>query len=266
MSMGLRRTNIPYADYSWNPVVGCPLPLESVGCNHCWARDLHNKRHKARLCGKKLPAMYHAPFESLQLFSERLYEPWHTKKPGVVFLGSQSDIFCGDVPFIFLDDIWATMGCCEAPDMQAFTFLSLTKRPDEMLAYAKHRQEIGCVYALPNLWSGLTIVNQAEADAKLPTFIQIPGKKFLSVEPMLESIRADLSGIDLVIIGAESGPHRRPLDLVSVESLAYQCTITPGTRVYIKQLDLGGKCETDMAKFPKPLQIRELPWRMEAQS
>ena len=33
--------------------------------------------------------------------------------------------------------------------------------------------------------------------------------------------------------------------------------------VFVKQLDLGGKCETDINRFPAHLRIRQVPWAVE---
>ena len=48
--------------------------------------------------------------------------------------------------------------------------------------------------------------------------------RFLSVEPLLEDLgRLDLSGIDWVIVGGESGPGARPLHRDWVLSIRNQC-------------------------------------------
>jgi Bacteriophage protein gp37 len=46
--------------------------------------------------------------------------------------------------------------------------------------------KIDAPWPLPNVWLGVTVCNQAEADAKLPVLLQTPAaKRFVSVEPML---------------------------------------------------------------------------------
>lgn len=44
-----------------------------------------------------------------------------------------------------------------------------------------------------------------------------------------------------------------------MNDLIHQCRCA-GVPVFVKQLDLNGKCERDIAKFPKHLQIRQVPW------
>lgn len=49
------------------------------------------------------------------------------------------------------------------------------------------------LWPLPNVWLGVTVCNQTEADAKIPVLMKIPAaKRFVSIEPMLGPI--DLTG------------------------------------------------------------------------
>jgi protein gp37 len=48
--------------------------------------------------------------------------------------------------------------------------------------------------------------------------------RFLSIEPLLGAIPAlPLTGIHWVIVGGESGPRRRPVDLAWVRDIRDQC-------------------------------------------
>ena len=98
---------------------------------------------------------------------------------------------------------------------------------------------------LPNLWLGVTVCNQAEADEKIPILLQTPAaKRFVSVEPMLGAVdlthfleaeeriyRGDaISGfldyeplLHWVICGGETGPNARPMHPDWVRSLRDQC-------------------------------------------
>ena len=255
------KTGIPYADKSWNPIVGCPLPLVSPGCKFCWARDLHNMRHKAFLAGKKLSAMYAKPFEEIQFFPERLEQPLHWKKPQTIFVGSQTDLFHPDVKTEWQDRIFEIALKCPQ-----HKFLFLTKRPKEVVAYYDYFQEIcencaepNLLWNMPNAYLGLTICNQPEADKLIPIFLQIPAAhRGLSIEPMLSDIKLNLpkmpiygsrcnrySGgefqeiplINWVVVGCESGPHARLCPLANIERIVDQCDAA-GVRVYVKQVQL----------------------------
>jgi protein gp37 len=123
-------TAIEWTDETWNPVVGCTKA--SGGCDHCYAKTLHDKRHKAALAGKAVHPQYLQPFETVQLMPERLEAPLHWRKPRRCFVNSVSDLFHEDVPDEFLDRVFAVMAL--AP---IHTFQVLTKRPQRMLDYLR---------------------------------------------------------------------------------------------------------------------------------
>ena len=126
----MQKTNIPWTEYTWNPGCGCPLPLVSDGCQQCWARSLHNQRHKALLAGKKLPEQYRKPFEEIQLFPDRLEEPLHKRKPCKIAVCLMGDLFA--YPFEFIDKVMAVVALCPQ-----HTFQCLSKRPEIMQNYFK---------------------------------------------------------------------------------------------------------------------------------
>lgn len=125
------------------------------------------------------------------------------------------------------------------------TILVLTKRPQRIA-------EIAGRLNINHVWHGITVCNQAEADEKIPIFLQVPGKKFLSIEPMLSLInlnldwqndlaRWDSTGrdlplhkIDAIILGGETGPGARPLHPDWVRSVRDQCAAA-GVPFFFKQ-------------------------------
>lgn len=48
----------------------------------------------------------------------------------------------------------------------------------------------------------------------------------------------------------------------AVEKIVAQC-VARGVPVFVKQLSLGGKCVTDIDKFPMHLRVRQVPWTSE---
>ena len=68
-----------------------------------------------------------------------------------------------------------------------------------------------------------------------------------------------------VVVGCESGPNRRPCKIEWIESIVDQCRARD-IPVFVKQLDINGKCERDITKFPKHLQIRQVPWAKEGET
>lgn len=174
------------------------------------------------------------------------------------------------IPDSFIDETWAAMAACPQ-----HTFLILTKRPQRMLEAVSRL--IPKYAILPNVWIGCTVVNQAEADEKIPVFLQAPGKKFLSIEPILESIFlpnicgldfrrmpghfkfAPYGGIDAIILGSETGPSARPMQPDWAISIVRQCR-SAGVPVFVKQIHINGKVSKDMNEWPEELRVRELPW------
>jgi protein gp37 len=120
----------------WNPVVGCTH--HGAGCKHCYADELHTKRHKAFVKhggvnpkgGKPMARQYAHPFEKVQLLPERLDAPLRRRKPTCYFVNSVSDLFHKDVPFEFIAAVYGVMAACPQ-----HRFIVLTKRPERMLEF-----------------------------------------------------------------------------------------------------------------------------------
>lgn len=214
-------TAIEWTDAVWNPVTGCSKVSE--GCRNCYAFALHDMRHKAFLEGKKLPEQYAKPFNKIQLFPERLIVPLKWKKPRRVFVNSMADLFHPDVPFDFIDKVFAAIALSPK-----HTFQILTKRPERMneymntpdrdetigqtamLLYEQFGGKGDCSLAaglihgpgratslpgvpdrptawpIPNAWLGTSVENQKAADERIPFLLETPAAvRFLSCEPLL---------------------------------------------------------------------------------
>ena len=78
-------------------------------------------------------------------------------------------------------------------------------------------------WPLPNVWVGVSVKEQW-ADIRIPALRATPATvRFLSCEPLLGPVSADLSGIDWVIGGGESGHGARPMRVECARSLQPQC-------------------------------------------
>lgn len=91
---------------------------------------------------------------------------------------------------------------------------------------------------------------------------------WLSAEPLLGPIDLRLGYVapedipfEWVVVGCESGPNRRPCSKKWVRQIVHQCRAL-GIKVFVKQLDIDGKCVTDINKFPEDLRIRQVPWEV----
>lgn len=136
-------------------------------------------------------------------------------------------------------------------------------------------------WPLPNVWLGVSAENQRFADERLPLLIDTPAfLRFVSCEPLLGPIDLDpyfarwdsdtthTPGLSWVIVGGESGPGSRPLDLNWVFSMVRQ-TIEAEWPIFVKQLGtcwarLNGFAKedpkgADMARWFESLRRREFP-------
>lgn len=119
----MSKSKIEWTDETWNPVTGCTKV--SQGCKHCYA-----ERVWPRLKGNANHVCFGRDFTDVQCHPERLQQPLHWKRPRMVFVNSMSDLFHEDVPFYFIDQVFAVMAL--SPD---HTFQILTKRPERMKEY-----------------------------------------------------------------------------------------------------------------------------------
>ena len=120
---------------------------------------------------------------------------------------------------------------CGCNQFATHTHLILTKRPERMQAWVSVHYPV----PLPHIFLGTSVEDQQTADTRIPWLIQTPaGERFLSVEPLLGPVKLDLTGIGWVIVGAESGPKRRPMDLAWLEAIAAQCD-AEYIPLYVKQ-------------------------------
>ncbi len=185
-------SKIEWTDKTWNPITGCTK--HSAGCLHCYA-EVMARRIKAMGLSK------YANGFKLTLHPECLEEPRKWKKGHNIFVCSMSDIFHENVPFSFVDSIMETIKACPQHHFQL-----LTKRAERMTEYFADRE------VPDNVWLGVTVENRATV-YRISLLSNIKAKvKFLSCEPLLEDIGViDLSHIDWIIVGGESGRNARPM-------------------------------------------------------
>ena len=197
-------SKIEWTETTWNPVTGCTKI--SYGCKHCYAERM----------SKRLQTMgmekYRRGFEVV-VHESVLKEPLKWKKPSVVFVNSMSDLFHKVVPSEFVQSVFEVMN-----QASQHTFQILTKRPGRVMQIDA-RLDWG-----PNIWLGTSI----ESERWLNRLDQLKSTgaytKFLSLEPLLGPLPdLDLSGIDWVIVGGESGPGARPMNADWVKEIRDNC-------------------------------------------
>ena len=222
-----------YWDRPWSLVESCTRC--SLGCDHCWALAMEKRFHKG---------IEGQVFER----DDRLEIPARAKKPTVFSVWN--DAYHEAVTNNFRVAMYAAI----AEASPKHTFLILTKRP-KLMAQFWNQTHAGAV-PFDNVYHGLTVCNQQEADEKIPVFLRVPGKKFLSIEPCLGPV--DLTKIqagnhwinalngnsqyvsslgpilDAVILGGETGPGARPMNPDWVRGVRDQCAAA-GVPFFFKQ-------------------------------
>jgi protein gp37 len=161
------------------------------------------------------------------VLNERVLEaPVTWRKPRMIFVNSMSDLFQDGVPVDFILKVWDTMS-----EAHWHVFQILTKRPENMARYlSTHDFPI-----LENVWLG-TSIESATYLHRLEALRQTPAAvRFISFEPLIASVgRPRLDGIDWAIVGGESGPGARPMDIVWVDEIKDACDAS-GTAFFFKQ-------------------------------
>lgn len=209
-------SKIEWTEMTWNPTVGCTKV--SPGCKNCYAEKMAE-----RLQAMGTPG-YENGFE-LTMIATRLDDPLKRKKPTVYFVNSMSDLFHEDVPFSFIDQVFATIN-----KANWHTFQILTKRADRLAEYFKDKS------APSNAWLGVSVEDRKYGLPRIDFLRKVNATvRFLSVEPLLEDIKEiDLTNIHWVIVGGESGPKARPMRPEWVESVQIQCE-EQGAAFFFKQ-------------------------------
>lgn len=261
-------TKINWCDEVLEVTGGCTKC--SPGCQNCWAlKNVWRMAHKKSLAEQwgGLVEKVNGKLEwtgEIKLFPKALESKKLRGSGKRIFVDSKCDLFHEKVPFEFISDAYLmTMKKCPQ-----YKFMLLTKRVKRMAQFFS----AWCDYPYAkNVWPGATICNQQEADRIIPILLQMPGKHWISFEPLLGEI--DFYGedgtflhdfwqgllndgissyIDYAVIGCESGPKRRPCKREWIKSLYDQCKAA-GVKVMVKQMEIDGKVCHDPALCEKRL-------------
>ena len=257
----MSESNIEWTEHTWNPVRGCSMAKgsEAGGCLNCYAarmaaRNLPGNRFSD---GSPLAIIRDTGPRwtgRVELQPHMLDIPLRRKKPTVYFVNSMSDLFHEDLPDEAIDKVFAVMALCPQ-----HTFQVLTKRAERMQKWFQRLQTMANDWAphtkrgeftpadvldfrhmqatfgrgpafpyhlwpLPNVWLGVSCEDRKNLH-RLDLMRQTPAAiHFVSLEPLLEDLGVlDLTGIDWVIVGGESGPGARPCKLAWINSIIGQC-------------------------------------------
>lgn len=237
-------TKIEWCDHTFNPWEGCTKV--GPGCDNCYA-ETRNARFAGGLAPNWGPG---APRRRTSLANWRKPLAWNAAHAEFFAQhGRRQRVFCASLADVFdneVDPQWRR----DLFDMIELTpnldWLLLTKRIGNVIRMLPSHD-----WAMrPNVWLGVTVVNQAEADRDIPKLLDVPASvRFLSMEPLLgpldlqewltnghptaadiehpthgmRYLRYGTSQLDWIIVGGESGPGARPMHPDWARSLRDQC-------------------------------------------
>jgi protein gp37 len=214
-------TKIEWTEATWNPTVGCTKVTS--GCKYCYAETM--------AC--RLKAMGAKGYENgfdFTMLPERINQPLFVKKPTRFFVNSMSDLFHEKMPFDFLDSIFETI-----KNTPQHSYQILTKREGKLQRYFKNR------LVPDNVWLGVTVEHdRTKGRIDVLRTIEAP-IRFLSIEPLIGDVgQLDLSDINWVIVGGESGVNARPMNPEWVNNIQNQC-IEQNVAFFFKQWGTWGE-------------------------
>lgn len=239
-------TIIAWTDHTFNPWMGCVKVSE--GCRNCYAATLTKNRMGLSLWGKQAPRQVtKSPWGHVAAWNRK------AKQDGV-----RRKVFCASLCDVFEDHqtanatrpaVWDMVRSCTSLDWQM-----LTKRPQNIRSMLPDDWGGGW----PHVWLGTTIEDMRVAD-RADHLRAIPAAvRFVSYEPALGPLNdLDLSGIDWVIYGGESGPGHRPEDKQWARDMHAKCSAC-GVAFFHKQsaghrtemgIELDGRI---VREFPTP--------------
>ncbi len=211
----MAQSSIEWTEMTWNPTTGCNKI--SAGCKYCYA-EVMTRRLEAMGIEK-----YKDGF-AVRTHEDALNTPYEWKKPKVVFVNSMSDLFHPEVPFAFIEKVFAVMN-----NTPQHTYQVLTKRAERL--YELHHK----LNWTNNIWMGVSVEDSRvveridylrDTDAKV---------KFLSCEPLIGALpNMNLTNIDWAIVGGESGRKARPMNESWVWDIKQQCD-EHGVAFFFKQ-------------------------------
>jgi protein gp37 len=210
-------SSIEWTDETWNVTSGCTRV--SAGCDNCYAVNMTRRLAGMQATKDKYGGLINDGKKHfngvVKCHEDELEKPLKWRKPRRVFVNSMSDLFHPEVPFEFIDKVFAVMALASI-----HTFQILTKRPERMAEYFNRFETIGEIkdhwgyayvdwksrrtakavmnpndvwdhleytdWPLPNVWLGTSVENQDAANERIPHLLKVPAAvRFLSCEPLL---------------------------------------------------------------------------------
>jgi protein gp37 len=247
----MENSKIEWTDHTANLWWGCQKV--HAGCDNCYAEALDHRfsgdhwgakapRKLVKSVWKDLARFQRdaaAKNEIKRVFVGSMMDIFEVSKPVVDSAGNITDTETGNLRHKFFTEV--------VPNSPNLLFLLLTKRPGNI---SRMIPEDWKVNPPGNVMYGTSVVDMKTADKMINKLVKVPGKHFLSIEPLLAPLslwrwigyhghpanndeatkavfRAAVAKfgrpIDWVIVGGESGPNSRPMHPDWVRRLRDEC-------------------------------------------
>jgi len=249
---------IHWTDATLNPITGC----SEVGpeCDNCYAKKM----------SIRLKAMGQKNYEDgfkVRLHPHMLSKLSDWKRPRWIFLCSMSDPFHQEVPFDFLDEMHNEMR-----KANHHKYMILTKRVHRMNEYFKTRKGLNHVFygvsvGLRQSLNRIKVLRSIDVEHRFVSFEPLLGDLFSPYLNPNEDDMMNLSGIEWVIIGGESGPKARRMKVEHAKKLV-EHSKAMGCSIFFKQMGSVWARENSIkngkgdiiTEWPEWARIREKPY------
>ena len=198
----MSKTKIEWTEEVLNAQIGCTKC--SPGCSRCYAiKEVGRERCDAHRRLAKLKRFQTGPVSS-DFIPERLISALKREIPTKYFVNSLSDFFHENAP---LDWQLVSLEAMKLADWHVFQIL--TKRESQLRSLLS--SELRDYATLPNVLWGVSVEDRKHGIPRIDALRKSPARlKWLSIEPLLEDLRRiNLTGIDWVVVGGESGCDSR---------------------------------------------------------
>lgn len=204
-----QNSSIEWTDATWNPVRGC-IKI-SPGCKHCYAATFAERF-------RGVPGHPYEQGFDLRIVPEKLSEPLKWSSSKTIFVNSMSDLFQDGVSDSYVGHVVRAMELANW-----HTYQVLTKRASRMRELLT--KQFSFSSKCRHIWFGVSVEDKKYGLPRIEELRKTPAAiRFLSIEPLLEDLgEINLSGIDWVIVGGESGHGARPMKEEWVLNIKRQC-------------------------------------------
>lgn len=259
----MQKTPIEYLDMTWNPIAMRCTPV-SAGCDHCWhLRTAHRMAVNLAITKRRRDAYSGG---GAWLDPNEISAPLRRKKPAVIGVNFMGDLFHESITNELIAAVFGVMAA--SPQHQYCVLTKRVERAAEFYRIVLPSLIFQCAekfgvdgsrlphvvrWPLPNVMLGVSVEGPKYL-GRVDNLRHVPAsKRFISLEPLLAPMpNLDLSGIDQVIVGAETGPGKRPMELDWARSVRDQCQAA-GVPFFFK-VDSNGNRELDGKMW------EEVPW------